>query len=123
MKREIRAISISEMTTGERIKYFRRNAGISQEALASELLITKQTVSRYEHDEIDMKVSVLELIAMALGVSIKTLLCGDEKEEGILPEGRVKRDNSVDEIRLHELFRKLSTRDRRVVLRQIEAFF
>ena len=39
------------MTLGERIQYFRKRAGLSQEGLAERLGVSRQAVSKWETDE------------------------------------------------------------------------
>ena len=111
--------NIREMTLGGRIRYFRRQAGISQEALAAEILVTKQSVSQYEHDETDMRVSALETRACVLGVSVGTLVDGERTSEfddvGTQAEGSI-------EAEMLKLFRQMSMRDQKVMMEQIKAF-
>ena len=62
------------MTLGEKIRTIRKQKGISQEALAAMVYTKKQTISLYEHDKLELKVSVLLRIAGALKVPVTTLL-------------------------------------------------
>ena len=52
-----------EMTVGMRIKECRMNHGMTQEELAEQLYVSKKTISAYESDKIDIKVSILQDIA------------------------------------------------------------
>ena len=58
------------MTTGKRIVKARKEKGLSQEQLGEKLLMRKSTISDYENDVIDIKISVLREIAAALGTAI-----------------------------------------------------
>ena len=44
------------MTLGERIRFIRKQRGISQETLASLVFTKKQTISLYEQDRLELKV-------------------------------------------------------------------
>lgn len=111
--------SIKEMTLGGRIRYYRKISGISQEALAAEILVTKQSVSQYEHDRTDMKVSTLETIACVLGVSAGSLV------DGVPDVSQDANDFEIDgseEDTMLTLFRQMSPRDRKVMIEQMKAF-
>lgn len=63
------------MTVGERIRYYRQNAGLRQEDVAIKAHTTKQTIQRYECGIItNIPAEKLELIAHALGVRPETLM-------------------------------------------------
>ena len=51
-----------EKTLGMRIKECRMKMGMTQEELAEALLTKKSTVSAYENDKIDIKISILKHI-------------------------------------------------------------
>lgn len=57
---------------------------MTQEELAEQLYIKKATVSAYENDRFDMKVSVLKDIARVLKTTVSYLVEGET--EGIAPE-------------------------------------
>ena len=54
--------------------------GMTQEELAEALLTKKSTVSAYENDKIDIKISILKQIAALLGTTV-AYLADDEKTE------------------------------------------
>ncbi len=60
---------MKEMTLGEKIKYRRKELGLSQEEVAERLSVTRQMLSYYENDSVDMKMSVFLEISAALEVS------------------------------------------------------
>ena len=63
------------MTVGERIRYYRKNAGLRQEDVAVKAHTTKQTIQRYECGVItNIPAEKLELIAHALGVRPEMLM-------------------------------------------------
>ena len=61
------------MTTGQRIKEARRQAGMTQKALGEELGISYQTVAQWENDLRNPKQETLLKIAKALGVHLRDL--------------------------------------------------
>ena len=66
------------MTLGERISGFRRRQGLSQEALAEKLGVSRQSVSKWERNESLPETDKLPLLAQALGISLDLLLNGEE---------------------------------------------
>lgn len=71
------------MTTGQRIKIARKNAGMTQSELSSKLSIPYQSISQWERDLRNPKRETLQRIADALGVSVDYLL-GTHHLKGIL---------------------------------------
>ena len=72
---------IAEDTLGGRIKARRIELGITQEELAEALHTTKVTVSNYENNKVDMKVSVLMEVVRILGEKILGYMCFQEISE------------------------------------------
>ena len=73
-----------EKTIGMRIRECRVKLGMTQEELAEALLTKKSTISAYENDKIDIKVSVLKDLAKVLCTNVSYLVDGDEND--IAPE-------------------------------------
>lgn len=73
-----------EKTIGMRIKECRLTLGMTQEELADVLQMKKITLSAYENDRIDIKVSILKEIAMGLGTTVAYLVDGEESEFGLV---------------------------------------
>ena len=67
-----------EKTIGMRIRECRIKLGMTQEELASLLCTKKSTVSAYELDKIDVKVSIIKEMAQILGTTVGYLVDGDE---------------------------------------------
>lgn len=65
------------MSIGERIKARRIELGMTQEELADALYIKKSTISYYENDKIDIKISALAGVARVLSTSV-AYLAGEE---------------------------------------------
>ena len=68
------------MTLAEKLKFLRKQAGMSQEQLAEILCTKKATISAYENDHIDIKSSIVLEIAKALNCSGSYLLEGKKAE-------------------------------------------
>ena len=69
-----------EKTIGMRIKECRVKMGMTQEKLAEALLTKKSTISAYENDKIDIKISILKQIAKELDTTI-IYLVGEQDED------------------------------------------
>ena len=69
-----------EKTLGQKIREYRLKRGMTQEALAEKLFSRKSTVSEYENDKIDIKISVLREIAKVLGMSLSNFLCEEDDD-------------------------------------------
>lgn len=67
------------MTIGEKISFFRKRLGISQEEMAARLEMTSQGYGKIERDETDVPFSRLELICQALGTTLQDLAAYGEK--------------------------------------------
>lgn len=68
------------MTFGQRLQVLRRKAGMSQDALAEKLEVSRQAVSKWERDEAMPETDKVIRIARLFGVSLDSLLLG--REEG-----------------------------------------
>lgn len=66
------------MTVGEKIQYYRKNIGLSQEELAQKILVSRQTISLWEMDKTLPTVDNLIRLKEVFSVSIDDILCQDE---------------------------------------------
>lgn len=69
------------MKLPEKILYSRKRAGLSQEALADMVGVSRQAVSKWETGEALPETAKLSALAAALGVSVDWLLSDEEPEE------------------------------------------
>ncbi len=70
------------MTTGEKIQYYRKKLGLSQEELGQMLLVSRQTVSLWENGQTAPTIDNLMRLREIFGISVDELLgCESEKEE------------------------------------------
>jgi len=69
------------MKLQEKIYYCRKKAGLSQEALAEQLGVSRQAISKWETGDAEPEISKLLLLAEAFGVTTDWLLTEDESKE------------------------------------------
>ncbi len=70
------------MTTNEKIQYYRKKLGLSQEELGQQLLVSRQTVSLWENGQTAPTIDNLIRLKEIFGVSVDELLgCENETEE------------------------------------------
>lgn len=65
----------------EKIYYYRKKAGLSQDALAEKLGVSRQAISKWETAESVPETGKLMALAAALGIKVDTLLSEDDPEE------------------------------------------
>ena len=58
---------------GARLARLRQEAGLSQQALADRLSVTRQAVSNWERDQTQPDLDMLRIIAQALNTDLNTL--------------------------------------------------
>lgn len=76
------------MTLGERIAYYRKKAGYSQEGLAERLGVSRQAISKWETGSNMPDIGMLVVLADFYGVSIPELINGERKSENMNQETR-----------------------------------
>ena len=81
-------------TFGQRLQRLRKNAGLTQEEVATKLNITGQAVSKWENDVSAPDISVLVELSDILGVSLDDLL-GKERETTLVPQDQRKDINNM----------------------------
>lgn len=76
----------SDETIGQRISYFRRDKGMTQQELAEQLGVTQPVVSDYENDVIRIPADVIAELAQILKVTADEMLglkAANSKKAGI----------------------------------------
>ena len=81
-------------TFGQRFQRLRKNAGLTQEDVATKLNITAQAVSKWENDVSAPDISVLVEISEILGVTLNELL-GKQAETSFVPAEQRKDINNM----------------------------
>ena len=77
------------MNLSEKILYCRKKAGLSQEALAEKLGVSRQAISKWETGESVPELSKLVLLARAFDVTTDWLLSESEPEPETFPESEI----------------------------------
>ena len=72
---------MKEMTIGEKIREYRLKKGLTQDALAAELHVSSQAVSKWENGQTAPDISLLLPLSKTLGVGLNLLLGGDLRSE------------------------------------------
>lgn len=106
------------MTTGERMKFRRKQLGFSAEYVAEHLGCSPSTIYRYENGDIEkMPLDSLAPLASVLLTSPEYLLTGDSIEKTAVPK-----DDGLSplEAQLMELVRRLTDDQKQMLLAQIE---
>ena len=70
------------MNLSEKIQLCRKRAGLSQEALAEKLNVSRQAVSKWETDAAEPELSKLRALAAAFGVTADWLLSEEDAADG-----------------------------------------
>lgn len=96
-------------TVGERIRASRKAVGMTQEALASAVGVTRSAVAQWETERAGQVGANLTRVAAALGVSVAALLSGEDNPLGAA-------ENST-ELALLRLYRECGEEDRAFLLR------
>lgn len=80
---------------GSRIARLRKEKKMTQEALAEQMGVSSQAVSKWENDQSCPDISLLSKLSRALGVSTDELLTGEGNEVRLVP---VEQRKSLDEL-------------------------
>lgn len=77
-------------TIGSRICKYRKEKGLTQEELASQLGVSSQAVSKWENDISCPDISLLPQLSRVLGVSTDTILSGKGEDVKLVPAAQRK---------------------------------
>lgn len=120
------------MSTGERIKEYRKKNNLTQSQLANKINVSSQVVSNWEREYTSLSKDDLATLTRVLGVTADFLLCNTDKPDGTSNQSKISRynenintafydmDNITDEEKEYletqlEIFRKIKgkkTKDR-----------
>ncbi len=82
------------MNLAEKIYYCRRKCGKSQEALAEQLGVSRQAVSKWENGDAEPETNKLRPLAEAFGVTVDWLLSDEEPVEDVPKEEAPSREQA-----------------------------
>ncbi len=109
MARHPPPVTTPTTTPGARLRAARLERGLTQDALAAELGVSRSAVAQWETDRAGQIRGNLLRIAEVLGVSLEYLLHGDDKRAPAQAA-------TGDELALLRLYRELSPEDRAMLL-------
>lgn len=87
-------------TLGQRIAYYRKRAGLTQEELAEKCSVTPQAVSKWENDISSPDISLLPTLSRLLNVSCDELLGAVRTAAQVVPEELRDFDKCLIKIRV-----------------------
>ena len=103
------------MTVGEKIKQIRKDKGLQQKAVASEVGLDQSNYNKVENGRREPSVEVLQKLAVIFGVTVDELLNADDKKQ---PTPVTVEDKTVSEkIRLVE---QLEEEDKNVIYKMLD---
>jgi len=91
------------MTVGEKIQFYRKKIGLSQEELGQKMLLSRQTVSLWEMDKTLPTIDNLLRLKEIFSVSIDDILCEEEATEPTEKKTEQPREAYTFQYRLAEL--------------------
>jgi len=94
------------MTVGEKIQFYRKRSGLSQEELGQRLLVSRQTVSLWEMDKTMPTVDNLILLKDVFGVSVDDILSSTPPQSAAAGEPRESYLLQYDEEGLQATFKQ-----------------
>ena len=103
------------MTVGEKIKQIRKDKGLQQKAVASEVGLDQSNYNKVENGKREPSVEVLQKLSVIFGVTVDELLNPDDKKK---PTPVTVEDKTVSEkIRLVE---QLEEEDKNVIYKMLD---
>jgi len=102
---------VETSTFGQRIRYFRKKMGFSQEKLATAIGIKPSTLSYYEKDKREPCVQVIKNLSKALNITGDALL-GFEPSQDLIVQNR-------DEYTILHAFRSMNAAGQRRALESV----
>ena len=88
------------MTLGKRIAQYRKEKGLTQEALAQAMNVSAQAVSKWENDQTCPDISSLPLLSKILGVTVDELLSGKSEHLPTVAMQPLENRKAIEEMML-----------------------
>ncbi len=109
------ASNIHRMTVGEKIKQLRKDKGLQQKSVATDVGLDQSNYNKVENGKREPSVEVLQKLSVILGVTVDELLNPDDKKQ---PTPVTVEDKTVSEkIRLVE---QLEEEDKNVIYKMLD---
>ena len=102
------------------LKKLRQEAGVSQQKLADIILVSQQSVNKYENKDVEPDVETLTKIAEFFDVSLDFLV-GRTNVKEMADKTRLS-DLSGDEAKLVREFRRLTDRQKKCIIELLESY-
>ena len=102
------------------LKKLRQEAGVSQQGLADVILVSQQSVNKYENKNVEPDVATLVKIADYFDVSLDFLVGRTELRE-MADKDRMS-DLSSDEAKLVRKFRRLTDKQKKCIIELLESY-
>ena len=86
---------VIRVTTGEKIRQTRKEAGLTQKELGEKLKVSQAAIAQYENEKSNLQLHTIRKIADALDCSVNTLIDGwssyplDERKDFFLYGGKI----------------------------------
>lgn len=87
-----------DMTLGKRIAQYRKEKGLTQEALAQEMNVSAQAVSKWENDQTCPDIASLPALSRVLGVTVDELLSGKSENLPAVTMQPIENRKAVEEM-------------------------
>ena len=105
---------------GQRIKYYRKLAGLTQEQLAQKTGLSQNYISMLEQNKVGFSKPTLEKIAQALNISVGDLFKEGTKEpESSLPDSLLSDPDFIIHFSAYQKFKSLPEGEQKEALRKV----
>ena len=88
------------MTLGKRIAQYRKEKGLTQEALAQAMNVSAQAVSKWENDQTCPDIASLPMLSKILGVTVDELLSGKSENLPAVTMQPIENRKAIEEMML-----------------------
>lgn len=116
---------MSHILFGERLRALRRQAGLTQQAVAERLSVHRTAYTKYETSGVMPDPVGLVLLADLFGVSVDYLIGRDETaaEPTVSADGRVAMSLTLEEQQLVQIYRQLTYTEQQALIQKAQATF
>ena len=105
---------------GQKIKYYRKLAGLTQEQLAQKTGLSQNYISMLEQNKVGFSKPTLEKIAQALNISVGDLFKEGTKEpESSLPDSLLSDPDFIIHFSAYQKFKSLPEGEQKEALRKV----
>ncbi len=102
------------------LKKLRQESGVSQQGLADVILVSQQSVNKYENKDVEPDMATLVKIAEYFDVSLDYLVGRTGIRE--MADKEKLSDLSSDEVKLVKEYRKLTDKQKKCIIELLESY-